>query len=261
MSIKTFIFGESDQSDKKDIRARKLSMASSPDQLEDTASTAFSSESITNPYVKGAEGKRLWDDRYMNMKKMIRSWQSAFWCSMAVTIILALVVAKIATESRVEPFAVETNKGMPYAIKPINVTMSANDQRLVNFAIDQFIINTRTIMSDPKGEGLMLDKAYAYAADEALSMLQEYFANTDPYKIAQKYTVSVNIVNAMPLSKNTWQITWDETQHFIGDEPSVTTRWMANVTYRMGDINPDFVDQNPFGLYITKLSWSKTQQS
>ncbi len=259
MSIKTFIFGVTHSSHKEN--KNPPSMASSNDISDVGVSTSTSTEGTTNPYVRGAEGKKLWDDRYMNMKEMIRRWQMAFAVASITAIILALVTAKIALESHVEPFVVETNKGMPYAIRPVDATMSANDQRLVNFAVDQFVINTRTVLSDPKAEGAMLDKAYAYAADEALSMLQDYFANHDPYKTAQQYTVSVNIVNAMPLSKNTWQVTWDETQHFASDQQPVTTRWMANVTYRMGAINPDFVEQNPFGLYITHLSWSKTQQS
>jgi type IV secretory pathway TrbF-like protein len=162
----------------------------------------------------------------------------------------------------VQPFVVETDKGVPYAIRPVDATLSANDQRLINFALDQFIINTRTVLGDPKAEGMLLDKAYAYAADGALDTLQSWFSQNNPYETAKKQTVSVNIVDAMPLSKNTWQIIWDETTHANGGgSPPTTTRWMANVSYRIGEVNPKFINQNPFGLYVTDVSWSKSQQN
>ncbi len=218
------------------------------------------SAEITNPYIKGAEGKKLWNDRYFNMKDSIKRWQTAFFAVSLIAILLTLVVAKIATESHVEPFVVETSQGMPYAVKPMQSSLSANDQRLVNFAINQFIINTRSVLSDSNAESTLLNKSYAYAADQALQTLTAYFAKNNPYDISKKYTVSVNIVNAMPLSKNTWQVTWDETQNFQDSEtPSITQRWMADVTYHFGDINKAFINENPFGLYVTKISWSQSQ--
>ena len=137
---------------------------------------------ITNPYVKGAEGRKLWNDRYFNMKDSIKRWQMAFFAVSIIAIILTLVVAKISTESHVEPFVVETSQGMPYAVKPMQSSMSSNDQRLVNFAINQFIINTRSVLSDASAEAALLNRSYAYAANDALQTLRDYFANNNPYE-------------------------------------------------------------------------------
>ncbi len=54
----------------------------------------------------------------------------------------------IATTTKVQPFVVETHEGMPYAIAPMQGT-SIHDQRLINFAINQFILNARTVVQDP----------------------------------------------------------------------------------------------------------------
>ena len=109
------------------------------------------SSALQNPYVKGAEGRREWNDRYMNMSQSIRHWQMAFFIAMMVVILFGFIVTRIATESRVQPFIVETNNGMPYAIKPME-SISAQDQRLINFAVNQFIVNARTIVSDAQAE-------------------------------------------------------------------------------------------------------------
>jgi type IV secretory pathway TrbF-like protein len=101
---------------------------------------------LQNPYVKGAEGRAEWNDRYMTMKQAIQRWQRAFFMAMVVIIIFSIVIAKIAAESKVQPFVVETTNGMPYAVKSMQA-LSIRDQRLINFAINQFIVNARTIIS------------------------------------------------------------------------------------------------------------------
>ena len=216
---------------------------------------------VKNPYVAGAEGRAIWNDRYENLSESVRWWRGAFVGAIGVCLALTLAVVKMAVSSRVEPFVVETHQGAPIAIRALNGTMAAQDQRLINFALDQFILNTRTVLSDAKAQATILDNAYAYAADGALQTLSEWFKTHNPYDIAKRQTVSVNIINAMPLSQNTWQLMWDETVKDNGEETApLTTRWMANVTYRMGEVNPKFMNQNPFGLYVTSVTWSKSQQ-
>ncbi|OAI46000.1 hypothetical protein AYO45_01960 [Gammaproteobacteria bacterium SCGC AG-212-F23] len=215
--------------------------------------------SITNPYVKGAEGRAEWNDRYMNMTKMIRFWQSAFFSSIVIIIILAMIVGKIATESRVQPFVVETTNGMPYAVKAMS-DMSIHDQKLINFALNQFIMNARTVINDAEAEKTLLNKLYAYTANNAINFFHEYYQKNNPFELASQYSVTVNIVNALPISKDTWQVTWDETKHSTtGGTLLDTSRWVANLTYKFGEINSHFVSENPFGFYITDISWSQSQ--
>lgn len=214
---------------------------------------------LQNPYVAGSEGRKEWNDRYMNMARAIRNWQMAFFTAMVVVILFAIVVARIATESRVQPFVVETNNGMPYAIKPME-SISAQDQRLINFAVNQFIVNARTIVSDAEAEKALLNKVYAFSANNTLGFLHDYYQENNPFNLAAQYTVTVNIVNSLPISHDTWQITWDETRRSTnGDNVLGVTRWMANVTYKFGDVNPRFITDNPFGLYVTQISWSQSQ--
>src|SRR5438309_392415 len=92
-----------------------------------------------NPYVKESEGQKVWNDRYFNMKDTIHHWQWAFLGSMIVLIIFAFVIAKMASESRVEPFVVETKDNAPYEVKPMQ-PLSIKDSRLIHFAVNQFIV-------------------------------------------------------------------------------------------------------------------------
>lgn len=219
---------------------------------------AENSNLILNPFIKGAEGRKEWNDRYMNMATNIRHWKIAFFSAIVVVIIFAIVVARIATESKVEPFVVETNQGVPYAIKPMEA-ISAKDQRLINFAVNQFIFNARTISSDTDAEKSFLNKVYAYSADNTISYLHDYYTKNNPFELAAQYTVSVNNLISLPISHHTWRATWDETKRSRAGNILDVTHWEGYVTYKMGDVNPRFINENPFGIYITQVSWSQSQ--
>jgi type IV secretion system protein TrbF len=212
-----------------------------------------------NPYTKGAEGRKEWNDRYMNMAKAIRNWQLAFCGLLIITIVLSLAIAKVASQSKIKPYVVETNNGVPYAIKKVD-ELSAKDQLLINYAVNQFVSNAKTILNDAAAEKNLLDKVYAYSAENTLVFLQNFYAKNNPFALASSETVTVNIINSMPLSKNTWQVIWDETKRSVkGDKVLSVSRWMANITYKFGDINPKFINENPFGIYITDVVWSQSR--
>lgn len=218
-------------------------------------------QKLQNPFLKGAEGRKEWNDRYMNMAKSIKNWQFAFLASMAISVLLTFVVAKIATESKVVPFVVETHSGMPYALRPMT-QISEKDQRLINFAMNQFIVNARTILADTEAEKMLLNQVYAYSADNTLPFLHEYYTYHNPFTLAEEATTSVQIINSMPLSRDTWQVTWEETQRNNTSGAVLgVTRWMANLSFRLGDVNPHFINENPFGLYITQVTWSQSQSN
>ncbi len=219
------------------------------------------SSGIQNPYLLGSEGRKEWNDRYDNLSKSVKSWRMAFFAAILISIIFAIALAKIATESRVQPFVVETTNGMPYAIKHMD-QWSLQDQRIINFALNQFIINARTIVNDDEAETALLNKVYAFSANNTINYLRDYFEKNNPLELGSKYTVTVKVVNTLPISHNTWQITWDETKRDASGGNIVgVTRWMANLTYRFGEVNQKFITDNPFGFYVTDLSISQNQIS
>lgn len=214
-------------------------------------------EPITNPYVYGAEGKKEWNDRYENMRNATRNWQIAFFCAISISVIFAGVVAKIATEARVQPYIVETNQGQPIAIKPMEA-LSAYDQRISNYAVNQFVINSRTIVNDAEAERALLNRVYAFSANDTIPFLQDYYQKNNPLELGGRESVSINIVNSLLLSKDTWQVTWDETKRNVSGGQVSKTRWMANISTKVGEVGQKFINDNPFGIYITQVNWSQS---
>lgn len=248
--LKTFIFG------KKKGEAFTQGKNTNPK----TESSAATPNTVTNPYTLGAEGRKEWNDRYMNMATAMRNWQLAFAAVAVLALVEMIVIATIATQSKIKPYVVETNQGVPYAIKPVT-GMSDKDHLLINYAVNQFVINAKTIIADTSAEKALLDKLYAYSAGGTMSFLQDFYAKNNPFELTSQYTVSVNIVNSLPISKRTWQVIWDETKHHANDGAAMgTTRWVGQFTYDFGEVNPKHLNDNPFGIYVTAVTWSQSQQ-
>jgi type IV secretory pathway TrbF-like protein len=213
-----------------------------------------------NPFI-GEEGRREWSDRYGNMARIIRGWQGAFGAAMVAVIVLTGVNAKLSMQTHIQPFAVELNQGVPIAIKPMS-QMNLNDTQIVHFFLEHFIENARTVVSDVDAEKNLLNSVYAFAADQTLPFLKEYYVLNNPLKRAQTMTVNVHVIHLLPLSDKVCQVMWEETARNVmnGDEIS-KTRWIANITYqKTGKVDAKTAKDNPFGLYITNLTWSQSQE-
>lgn len=213
---------------------------------------------LSNPYISDALGKKEWNDRYMNMAIAIRNWQIAFLASLIICLVLAFVVAKIATESHVEPYIVQTNNGMPLNAQILTEISAKDKNTLAYYAVSQFIENARTVMTDSMAQKSLINKVYAYAADDSITYLNDFYQSNNPFLINNKYTVSVSNVTPIPLSNNTWQVNWIETKRDVSSGQVISsTKYIANLSYQYGDVNPKFMTQNPFGIYITQMSWSQ----
>ncbi len=205
----------------------------------------------TNPYLQEIPARQEWHDQ--------RYWQWAFAAVSLVAIIQAFFIGKLALRSSLEPFVVETNQGLPYALAAVK-SVSPKDSRIINYALNQFIINARSVLSDSDAEKQLLTQAYAFSAKLTKPFLTEYYNRHDPFKLNKQYTISVQIINSLPIGKNTWQITWDEFEKDIHSPVILKkTRWLAQINYELGAVNPHFLNENPFGIYVTDLTWSQNQ--
>lgn len=211
-----------------------------------------------NPYTADHIGRKAWNDRYDHLAKGRRHWQLAFLSVMLLTIIQAVFMGRLALRSSVQPFVVDTNQGLAYAIQPVKA-VSANDSRIVNYALNQFIINVRSVVNDNEAEKNILTKVYAFSANQTKLFLRDYFNSHDPFKAANHYTMSVQIINSLPISKNTWQITWDESKKDLTGKFISKSRWLAQLHYELAAVNPHFITDNPFGIYVTDINWSENQ--
>lgn len=205
------------------------------------------------------QGRQAWNERYGSLQHSVKSWQKGCVGLLFLSFILTGALVKLAMASKVQPFVVPMQNGIPCGILPMTA-MPSEDPRLIRFAIEQFVIHARTTVSDPFAQKALLDKVYAYSANETLGFLKNYYEKNNPLE-PKPYTVTVQVINTLALSSQTWQVMWREVQQDAGGEVQGETYWMAHITVQYSDVNPRFMQANPFGLYVTRIAWSEIQKT
>lgn len=213
----------------------------------------------TNPFTKEGISDKATDDRYMNLATSKRNWQIAAFIFIGVIVLQDVQLGRVAVHSKVEPWLVELNNGQ--VINAVRGTpLDANDKsKLINVYLRSYIRDARTVNGDTELQKSVLDKVYARTTDKATAYLNEYYNVNDPFKEAATFTVLPEIVSVLQMSENTWQITWDEKKRSVVDGSVMeVSRYVAQITYKMGEPDRSNMDLNPFGIYVTNLSWSKS---
>jgi type IV secretion system protein VirB5 len=129
------------------------------------------------------------------------------------------------------------------------------DAQIIYF-LTRFIENARSLSTDPIVVHTSWRDAYAYVTDSGAATLTEYGRQTAPFTLAGMRAVSVDILSAERLSKDSFLIRWTErsfenglrmsAEHFTGVFDVIFCR----------PISPEALIANPLGLYIRAIDWS-----
>ena len=218
-----------------------------------------------NLYV---EARREWDERYADLVLGKRNWQIAAGGLLALSLILASGIVWLTTRSRFIPYVVEVDK-LGYALTvPQPLTPSAVPDvtaRMQRYEVAAFIRNARAVSTDPQVEHQMLHSLLAHARGAADRFLDAYYHSDgfthNPFKIAEKQTVSVQIDSILQLSPQSYQVRWTEVPHDLnGVELASPTHWEAVLQTQIVPPNSNgAILSNPLGFYVTQISWTQQQ--
>lgn len=215
-------------------------------------------EITANPYVEGEEGRKEWNDRYFVMSKQIRHWQIAFIVLSSITLVLSYIIVNMTRQSRIQPVVVEMCNSELKGILPVSNYLPEQD-KLIKYALNQYIINTRTVITDAEAQKYMLNKTYAYSSGPTIDFLRDHYQKNNPFELANTATIQPIITDIFKISPYSWQITWEETKkNSRMNEIISKTRWIATVTVKLGEVNSKFINENPFGIYVQQISWAET---
>src|SRR5271156_5408180 len=181
------------------------------------------------------EARREWDERYADLVLGKRNWQIAAGGLLVLGLILASGMVWLSERSRYIPYVVEVDK-LGYALtvpQPLTpVALPDVTARMERYEVAAFIRDARSVTSDPQVEHQTLNALLAHARGAADRFLDAYFHSDEfahnPFKIAEKKTVSVQIDSILQLSAHSYQVRWTEVQHDLnGIAISAPTHWEA----------------------------------
>jgi type IV secretion system protein TrbF len=218
-----------------------------------------------NLYV---EARREWDERYADLVLGKRNWQIAAGGLLVLSLILASGMVWLISRSRYIPYVVEVDK-LGYALTIPQPLTSASvpdvTARMQRYEVAAFIRNARSVSSDPQVEHQMLNSLLAHARGAADRFLDAYYHSDgfthNPFKLAEKQTVSIEIESILQLSPSSYQVRWSEQQRDLnGVVVGVPTYWEAVLQTQIVPPNSDdAIISNPLGFYVTQISWTEQQ--
>src|ERR1700694_1313382 len=158
-----------------------------------------------NPYLSA---RREWNERYGDYIARARNWRSAAFAALAISAVLALGVVWEAAQSKVVPYVVEVDK-LGAAVAGGRADRAAPaDARVVKAQLAAWIVDVRSLSSDPTAEKAALARVYATTAATATTFLDDYYRQHSPF--GQTRTVAVSVDAVLPISNQTYQIQWTE---------------------------------------------------
>jgi type IV secretory pathway TrbF-like protein len=210
---------------------------------------------------------RPWDERYADQVIGKRNWQIAAGGSMLVSLVLAAGMVWLSSRSHYVVYAVEVDK-LGYALtqaQPLTPAATPDvTTRIERYEVAAFIREARAVSSDPQVEQQMLNSLLAHARGAADRFLDEYYhsdSSNNPFRIAQKQTVSVQIDSILSLSAKSYEVRWTELRRDLnGALIGAPTHWEAELeTEIVAPREAVAIESNPLGFYVDRISWTQQQ--
>ena len=218
-----------------------------------------------NPYV---QGWREWDERYADLVIGKRNWQLAAGGLLVLGMILAAGMVWLSSRSRYVVYAVEVDT-LGYALTQAEPLTAAAPpdvvERIERYEVASFISQARSVSSDPQVEQQTLNSLLAHTHGAADRFLDEYYhsdgAAHNPFQIAQKQTVSVQIDSILKLSTKSYEVRWTEVRRDLnGAAAGTATHWEAQLqTETVPPRDGGAIVSNPLGFYVTNITWTEQQ--
>jgi type IV secretion system protein VirB5 len=218
-----------------------------------TSEHAADAAALETPYLSA---RREWNERYGDYIARARSWRWAAFGAIAVALALAIGVVWQGAQSKVVPYVVEVDKlGDAVAVARADRAVLA-DVRVIKAQLAAWIVDVRSVSSDPLAQKAALSRSYATTAATATLFLNDYYRQHSPFN--QNRTVAVSVDAVLPISNQTYQIQWSEDGRDLQGRDLATTHWLASVTVAFDPPTDERgVLSNPLGLYVTGISWTQ----
>lgn len=214
---------------------------------------------VDTPYKKA---RQEWDDRMGGAIAQAKNWRLATFFTIAFIALPSILgMIYLGMQPKAVPYIVDImGDGSAIYRGAIGKAWENYKPRKssIIFHLHRFIEDTRTLSSDPAVIKRNWFDAYKLVTPDAANTLGAYARQNNPFEKAKKTRVSVEFVSTVPISKDSWQIDWKESNwgpkgNFMGN-----TFWRG--IFKIKLVKPDKesdLERNPLGLFVDEFNWSK----
>ena len=210
-----------------------------------------------NPYL---QSRALWQDIYGNAKMRYRQSRKLNFRLLILVGLCIVGMIYIGSQSKYIPYVVQVQNGQViYTGAASRSNFNGMKPALAKFFIQDFITSARAVSVDGYIEKNNQKKAYALTQGAATTELSTLFKARDPYTIVKKRTISVSVNYVNQLPNQAFRVGWTEIsrdsqsgqmlyqKQFIGE---------FNFKWDTPSQSEFILQNNPFGFYVTNVSWT-----
>ena len=217
-----------------------------------------------NPYLAA---RRTWNEHVGDQVAARQTWQILGLLCLLIALAGVGGMIHIGSQSKFIPYVIEVDKlGQTIAVAPVDRAKGV-DQRVIHAAMAAFVQSARMVTPDVALQRKAIFGVYAMLSpdDPATAKMNEFLngrGEANPFKRAEKETVSTEIISVLAQTPDTWQVDWTETvrdrQGFVKTPPyrmrALVTMY---VTEPASEINEEQIRRNPLGIFVSDFAWSK----
>jgi type IV secretion system protein VirB5 len=206
------------------------------------------------PYQKAGQ---VWDERMGSARVQAKNWRLAFFGMLLLSGGLAGGLVWQSARGTITPWVVQVDKfGQAQAVAPAIADYRPTDPQIA-WHLAHFIDEVRSIPADPIVLRQNWLDAYNYVTDKGALALGDYARTADPFSKIGKLQVAVDVSSVIRASEDSFRVTWVE-RRYVEDALASTERWSAILTITVqSQTDAERLKQNPLGVYVHALNWSK----
>lgn len=218
---------------------------------------------LETPYLRA---RQEWDARMGGAIEHARNWRRAAFASTFVTLASVAGLVVLGAQPRAVPHIIEVDHLGAAAYRgPVTSAGSeyVPSEAVIKYHLRRFLEDTRTISADSAIlKGNWLD-AYRLVTPRGANMLSAFVQRpeNDPFRRAEEERVTLELLSAVRVSSETWQLDWRETtfdKNGTPSDPPAIWRGMFHIVLRRPKDEDEMV-HNPIGLYVDEFHWDKVQ--
>jgi len=214
----------------------------------------------TDPYIRARSEYQIHTD---NLNASKQNWQRAAFFLMFVCVGQQFLIYHAINKAHVAPYVVNVDDlGRARAITEIKEA-PINDERVIRAFVYQYIDRARSVASDPEIIKSNLQNVYQDSTESVQrNFLDSFYKDNNPLDyMKNKGTKYIELTVFLRQSENTYSVEWREIEKNYDNQILGETKYKGLISVvQVPPTNKDnFKDNpdNPFGLYVTSVSWAK----
>lgn len=206
------------------------------------------------PYQRAAQ---VWDERIGFARVQAKNWRLMAFGSLFLSAGLAFGLVWQSARGSVVPWVVQIDKiGEAQAVGPAIADYKPIDSQIA-WHLARFIEQVRAIPVDAVIVRQNWLRAYEFTTDRGAAGLNDYARANDPFAKVGKRQVAVEVSSVIRASPDSFRVAWFERSYENG-QLAGSERWTAILTIALQQPrDADRLKQNPLGIYVNAISWSK----